>query len=51
VAVWILKPGDLWLGRVTTALGVLAIYKHKSNIQRLRAGTENRLGQKAGVVK
>ena len=50
-AVWILKPGDLWLGLVTTALGVLAIYKHKSNIQRLRAGTENRLGQKAGVVK
>jgi glycerol-3-phosphate acyltransferase PlsY len=27
------------LGLVTTALGALAIYKHKSNLQRLRAGT------------
>jgi glycerol-3-phosphate acyltransferase PlsY len=46
---WIRQPGDLCLGFVTTALGVLAIYKHKSNIQRLRAGTENRLGQKVEV--
>jgi glycerol-3-phosphate acyltransferase PlsY len=30
----------------TTALGALAIYKHRSNIQRLRAGTENRIGTK-----
>ena len=35
-----------FLGIVTTALGALAIYKHKSNIQRLMAGTENRLGKK-----
>jgi acyl phosphate:glycerol-3-phosphate acyltransferase len=28
---------------VTIALAVLAIYKHKSNIQRLRNGTENRI--------
>jgi len=45
VAVWILPPHNLFLGIVTTALGALAIYKHKSNIQRLRAGTENRLGK------
>jgi len=44
--VWILPPHNLLLGCVTTALGVLAIYKHKSNIKRLMAGTENRLGQK-----
>ena len=44
--VWILPPHNLLLGSVTTALGVLAIYKHKSNIQRLMAGTENRLGQR-----
>ncbi len=44
--VWILPPHNLLLGSVTTALGVLAIYKHKSNIKRLMAGTENRLGQK-----
>ena len=44
-AVWILTPHNLLLGIVTTALGVLAIYKHKGNIQRLMAGTENRLGK------
>jgi len=46
VAVWVLTPHNYFLGIVTTALGALAIYKHKSNIQRLIAGTENRLGQK-----
>ena len=45
-AVWILSPHNLFLGIVTTALGLLAIWKHKSNIQRLMAGTENRLGRK-----
>jgi glycerol-3-phosphate acyltransferase PlsY len=45
-AVWILPPHNVFLGIVTTALGALAIYKHKSNIQRLIAGTENRLGRK-----
>jgi glycerol-3-phosphate acyltransferase PlsY len=44
--VWIMSPNNLLLGIVTAALGALAIYKHKSNIQRLVAGTENRLGQK-----
>ena len=44
-AVWILPPHNLLLGIVTTALGALAIYKHKSNIQRLMAGTENRIGK------
>jgi len=46
VTVWVMSPHNLFLGIVTTALGALAIYKHKSNIQRLMAGTENRLGQK-----
>jgi acyl phosphate:glycerol-3-phosphate acyltransferase len=49
--VWIMTPHDLLLGTVTTALGMLAIYKHKSNIQRLMAGTENRLGQKPEATK
>jgi glycerol-3-phosphate acyltransferase PlsY len=31
---------------VTAALAVLAIYKHKANIQRLLKGTENRIGVK-----
>ena len=42
-AVWILPPHNLLLGIVTTVLGAMAIYKHKNNIQRLVAGTENRL--------
>ena len=46
-AVWLQPPHSLWLGGVTTALGALAIYKHKSNLQRLRAGTENRFGKKS----
>ena len=46
-AVWISQPHNYFLGVVTTALGALAIYKHKSNIQRLMAGTENRLGKKS----
>ena len=44
--VWIMSPDNLFLAIVTTALGLLAIYKHKGNIQRLMSGTENRLGQK-----
>ena len=46
ITVWVMTPNNYFLCIVTTALGVLAIYKHKSNIQRLMAGTENRLGQK-----
>ena len=45
-AIWMLTPNNIMLGGIATALGALAIYKHKSNIQRLIAGTENRLGQK-----
>jgi acyl phosphate:glycerol-3-phosphate acyltransferase len=48
---WILPPHDLLLGIVTTALGALAIYKHKSNIQRLMAGTENRIGKSKEAAK
>jgi glycerol-3-phosphate acyltransferase PlsY len=51
VAVWILQPHNLFLGIVTTALGALAIYKHKSNIKRLMAGTESRLGKKSEDAK
>ena len=45
-AVW-LTNGSRFLGIVTTALGLLAIFKHRSNIQRLLNGTERRLGQKS----
>jgi glycerol-3-phosphate acyltransferase PlsY len=48
VAVW-LTNDSLFLGIVTTALGLLAIFKHKGNIQRLLNGTERRLGQKSAT--
>jgi glycerol-3-phosphate acyltransferase PlsY len=41
-AVW-LTQSSVPLGIVTTAVGALAIWKHKGNITRLRAGTENRI--------
>jgi len=50
VLVWAMTPDNLFLGIVTTALGALAIYKHKSNIHRLIAGTENRLGNKKDKI-
>ncbi len=40
--VWLTKD-SLALGLVTTALGILAIAKHRTNIQRLLKGTENRI--------
>lgn len=43
--------GYSWtLFAVSMCLAVLAIYKHKPNIQRLIAGTENRVGSKKGAV-
>lgn len=52
VAVWFANGNwmiaDNWLlCIVTVGLSAMAIYKHKSNIQRLMAGTENRLGKKS----
>jgi glycerol-3-phosphate acyltransferase PlsY len=43
--VW-LTPNSLLLRIVTTALGLLAIFKHRGNIKRLLQGTEQRFGQK-----
>jgi glycerol-3-phosphate acyltransferase PlsY len=44
-ATWFTKQ-DVGLTAVTGAMGALAIYKHRKNIQRLRAGTENRISFK-----
>ncbi len=38
--------GSMALIGITSLMSVLAIYKHRANIQRLRAGTENRVGWK-----
>ena len=45
-AVWVM-PNSLALRIVTTALGLLAIAKHRNNIERLFNGTERRFGQKS----
>lgn len=50
VSVWMSHP-SLLLKIATTLLGLMAIYKHKGNIQRLRAGTEPRIGQKQPMKK
>jgi len=47
--IWLMTPNDLFLCIVATLLGLMAIYKHKSNIQRLLAGTENRVGKKTST--
>ena len=44
-AVW-LTPNSLTLRIVTTALGLLAIAKHKGNLERLFNGTERPVRQK-----
>ncbi len=46
LGVWLLSHNLLFLAAAAIA-AMLVIYKHKSNIARLRAGTENRLGSKA----
>jgi glycerol-3-phosphate acyltransferase PlsY len=45
IAVWFSK-GSVAMTCVMAALSVLAIYKHRGNVQRLAQGTENRLGAK-----
>ena len=44
LAVWFWN-GSPTMIYVMTALSLLAIYKHKANIQRLLNGTENRIGK------
>ena len=48
-AVWMLPPYNLLLGIATTVLGLLAIAKHKGNIERLLNGTERRFGKKTAT--
>ena len=58
-AAFVLPFATWWFGRsrsptlvvVAAVIGALAIYKHRANIQRLRAGTENRFGAKKKEAK
>ncbi len=45
LATWFLTK-DLALFVFAALIGLVAVYRHKSNIQRLLAGTENRVGKK-----
>ena len=45
-ATWFTTGHDVVLTTVTGAMSVLAIYKHKGNIQRLLGGTESRINFK-----
>jgi acyl phosphate:glycerol-3-phosphate acyltransferase len=49
-AVWLTGRSGLLIV-VTALLAALAIYKHRSNIQRLLNGTENRFGKKPAPAK
>lgn len=40
------EQGDFWLLGFTWLVAIFVIVKHKANIQRLMAGTENRFGKK-----
>ena len=44
-AAWLVARSSPRMIAVAAVIGALAIYKHRSNIQRLLAGTENRVGR------
>lgn len=46
-AVWGFQK-DLLMTMVATLISIMAIWKHKTNIQRLRRGEENKIGQRKG---
>jgi glycerol-3-phosphate acyltransferase PlsY len=46
VAAWFLYPGQPVIFFFCLAAGLLGLWRHRSNIQRLRAGTEGKLGRK-----
>ncbi|HEY5297111.1 MAG TPA: glycerol-3-phosphate 1-O-acyltransferase PlsY [Verrucomicrobiae bacterium] len=48
IAVWFTRD-NLTLRIMTIALGALAIFKHRKNMRRIMAGTENRLGKKSST--
>jgi acyl phosphate:glycerol-3-phosphate acyltransferase len=48
LGVW-LTGGSRRMVALTTFVGLMAIYKHRANIQRLLAGTENRIGKKTKI--
>ncbi len=43
---WIFLPGETWVAVIAAVLSLLAIYMHRSNIQRLFQGTERKFSFK-----
>jgi glycerol-3-phosphate acyltransferase PlsY len=48
VAGWVAYPPSIALA--TTVVAAIIIVRHRANIQRLRAGTESRLGRRASAA-
>ncbi len=46
VSTWFLPPQSLVIDGILTALGLVAVYRHRTNIQRLLKGEEHRFGKK-----
>jgi len=51
LAVWMFYPNQIALILITAAMAVLIIFMHRSNIRRLLAGTESRLGKRVSMEK
>lgn len=50
IATWFFNPGDWPLLGFSAAVGLVAVYRHKANIQRLLAGTEHRVASTRNVA-
>ncbi|HEX4574999.1 MAG TPA: glycerol-3-phosphate 1-O-acyltransferase PlsY [Gemmatimonadales bacterium] len=48
--VWLTRPGEPYTLGAGVILGLLLVYSHRANIQRLRDGTEHRFRTRKGVV-
>lgn len=46
VAAWLMQPNDRWLEWFGVGFAAFILFNHRSNIRRLRAGTESRFGHK-----
>jgi len=51
IGTWIFYPSQTWFLVASVFLGVLAVWRHRSNIQKLRAGTEHRFGKISSLGK
>ncbi|MEM1158490.1 MAG: glycerol-3-phosphate 1-O-acyltransferase PlsY [Verrucomicrobiota bacterium] len=45
VGTWIFYPSQPWLLAAALFLGTMGVWRHRSNIRKLRAGTEHRFGK------